>query len=426
MNGNNNTNSPTTRPATSSLSNTGKRNSKKRRRLHSININSNKPLPTESDVLLALQQERYDRLLYTANKHIHKQAKLVKNFLLQKEIKQQKQQQKHDHDKSTNENSKVQIVKRVDLDLVTKQALRQLGLYHSNPSLQVIVGAADKSEENNTDSFAKNGTSPTTNTTTTILPVPSHSLDDDDNDAVMVNAILTHKRFLLTMEQWNVKVTEYRQWCLQLEASSSSSSYLSKRPSLNQQQRPNSNKKRIIGGLHDTAKQPSAMFCTLNGGGGGGGGNNHDDVDEDNSIDSLDNDKAATLSNKSKRNRMGQRARKAKAMAIQAKQQGWRNDYQSLNWRAPKKSNSNTDEETGADDNNNSNKNKRTSDYHRSKGTKGILLSSTSSSSSAFAAQTESKFAATSTTTEHPSWVAAKQARRTGIVTFQGQKITFD
>ncbi|KAG7373209.1 BUD22 domain containing protein [Nitzschia inconspicua] len=344
---------------------------------------------TEGD-LLAIQQERYDRILYTAHKQIHKQAKVVKNFLVQKEIRQKKQprqskQKQEDGNTSNTEAApKIQTLKGIDLDLVTQQAIRQLGLYYSNPRLKSMASRGD--DTSNEPKHKK--------TQDTMFPdsVPPR-IEADHPCFDIVNAILTHKRFLQVMEEWNDKVTEFRQWCVELEASTEERS--SEHHSMKKKRKKSVDKKGNKKSddrqehtqdysdryLHETSQDTSAMFCTLSG---------------ENEGINLDGDEDIAPK---KKNRMGQRARKAKAMAIQAKQEG-RSDYESLNWRAPKTSNKDGANEDG-DADCKSTRNKRTKDDVPTK--------------------TEIK---ESTAPEHPSW-AAKQAQSTGIVAFQGKKITF-
>jgi BUD22 len=358
--------------------------------------------PLTQEEVLSLQQERYDRLFYTLHKLIHKQAKVVKNFLVQKEIRHQKQHQQQNQKNGVG-NSKIQNLKGLDLDLVTQQALVQLGLYHSNPSLKKTTtkitteiageGLEDAQDEKDDNNNSKHVIDPSSS-------IPAR-LEADDPRNEFVNAILTHKRLLQTMEDVNHKVTEYRQWCLETEMERDRVVDLTNSIN-NKKKRKKSTKRHSNGnsrqhdpleaGLHDTAQEPSAMFCTLDG--MDKNDQHHNNMEDDGVVPK-------------KKNRMGQRARKAKAMAIQAKEEG-RSDYQSLNWRAPK---ANKNDEEGENDRNDGG-----SDHKRSKDKRHHSSSSDDDHRKAISAPVVA---------DHPSWVA-KQAQSTGIVAFQGKKITFD
>ena len=79
--------------------------------------------------LIEAQKERYDRLIFTARKQLHKTAKQIRTFLLQKEIRKQSGKE--------NASSGIDAKKSLDLDVVTSQALRQLGLYHCDPRFKI-------------------------------------------------------------------------------------------------------------------------------------------------------------------------------------------------------------------------------------------------------------------------------------------------
>jgi hypothetical protein len=392
-------------------------NSKKRKRL------------TEEDIF-AIQQERYDRLLFTAHKQLHKQAKQVKIFLLQKEIRKQKQA--NDNNSSINNTGEtISKYKELDIELVTQQALRQLGIYHSNPRLKMVPPLVDPSDDGDDDNNSSKNSDDESHgrrkqdeegesgkeiekiATEVLNEIPS-PISSDNPDYIAVTSVLKHKRFLQALEEWNKKVTEYRRWCVQLEeresyfqakkmnsidkkrksSGRSSSSQPGRRH--NQSQHPPHHHDR----LQTTAEEPSALFCTLGGGGDGSG-----DDGESGNVDEYDEGK--------KKNRKGQRARKAKAMALEAKREG-RSDFQSLNWRASSTAKSQQESSEHTDRSNNRGRAKNGS---RSTKEEDFDVTKEKHKSKSTIPSTEP--------TEHPSW-AAKQAQKTGIVAFQGKKITFD
>ena len=118
---------------------------------------------------------------------------------------------------------------------------------------------------------------------------------------------------------------------------------------------------------------------------------------------------------------MGQRARRAKAQAIQAKLEG-RTDYVSQNWRAPKVNKIEKDAKNGEDWNKS-----RSGGSNLSSRTAEDRDSSAAGHTKEFKHDTSSRQATSKDASGpvHASW-AAKQAQQTGIVAFQGKKITFD
>ncbi|KAL3928535.1 MAG: hypothetical protein SGBAC_012607 [Bacillariaceae sp.] len=284
----------------------------------------------------------------------------------------------------------------------------KLGLYHCNPSLKVTAETENESDDQDSDDKLSSK-KPQSSAATTKIPAP---LSPNDPNHKVVNDILTHKKFVEVLEDWSSKVAEFRQWCSFLEEkrdrNKEYTAHNNQRKKLKRQQkqkssggRPNNNKASQDNDFdpinHDLAQEPSAMFCTLDGDGFGMDEYNHDDDMP-----------------KKKKNRMGQRARKAKAMAIQAKLEG-RTDYVSQNWRAPKaKQNEEENEEGGQHDG-------------RAGGSFRANIGRPQDSYRRSEKPGRSAHPAANTASEpvHASW-AAKQAQKTGIVAFQGKKITFD
>jgi hypothetical protein len=289
----------------------------------------------KEEELLEAKQERYDKLLYTAKKQLTKQAKQVKMFLVQKSIRKVKE-------KTTSEvkQDQLSLWKDLPLELVVHQAIKQLGLLHANPNPNTV------------------------DTTTTTND------GKDDIYKSHIATILSHKRFQKGLEEWNEKVTDYRRWSLQL--SDRNDRFDTDQDQNNQQ------------------RQPTSLFCSLNHNNGEGG----DDAAAAPIFDASDKmasyGPAATMDGQppKKKNRQGQRARKAKAQAKEAKKQG--KQYQSINWRSSEGK---------------STKRPRDEKDDRDKPPP--------------SAKPEAPAAP-----DHPSW-AAKLQQKSGIVAFQGTKITF-
>lgn len=208
--------------------------------------------------LLAAKQDRYDKLSYLAKKHLTKQAKLVRTFLLQKNIRKLKTVQDDqtpsnkpttpdDQAVPTKESShqslqrqkleeQVNKIKDLPLDLVVEQASRQLGLLHANPNPD-----ADFS-----------------------IPVsmPKDDLDRQrqEQQTALVSTILDHKRFQSTLEEWNEKVADFRRFCLRLDERDDKFTQDTPVISLTQQKKRKGKQQQTT----DDA-DPTSLFCTLNG-----------------------------------------------------------------------------------------------------------------------------------------------------------------
>lgn len=278
------------------------------------------------------QVQYYERLLYAVKKGLHKDAKTVRNFECQRLIRKIKDSKDKDKDNSSSMEEQLLAVKQLNLDEVVHESLRRLGILHLNPTTTTT------SEE-----------ATTTTTTTSSSPTP------------LVELLLKHKRLQLSLEEWNEKVTEYRRWSLKKQEQHSTSKFSSPPPPPPTAVTNKSLFVQLGGETKDTAKNPY-----------GPGADEADDPFP-------------------KKNRKGQRARRAKAMALQAKKDGTSvRAADSLNWRKPK---------TNSNDNNNNRNNNNSSNNQQKQEPPEESL--------------------------HPSWAAAKKDS-SGIVQFQGTKITFD
>ena len=327
----------------------------------------------EREELLNIKKERYEKLLHQAKKHLLKHAKQCRTFVAQKQIRKLKQSS------STNKNDNhLKLIKEMPLENVVYQALRQLGLLHANP---------DPDADFN---------------------FPPQTCNSQESEK-LGNIILTHKRFQQTLEEWHVKVTEYRRWTLHLDE--------------RQQQKERGGggmtvvrKKGTNSKQQQQQQQPTSLFCSLN---------DDDNGETSGEISMSPYGPGAYMEDEVmvvKKNRKGQRARRAKAMAIQAKKEG--KAYQSLNWRSNEEKtkkrkleqedrhqNQKSDEQSSENHPSWSAKREQPSGIVEFKGTK-ITFGEDNDTP---AVQKEE---------QHPSW-AAKQSQKTGIVAFKGTKITF-
>jgi septum formation inhibitor MinC len=446
----------------------------------------------------AWKQERYDKLLYETRKALTKQIKQTKTFVCQRLIRklkqqekdqqQQQQSQKSNKDQESQDNTtstaakknksnsatkedQLQAYKAIDIDGLVQEALRRLGITSLNPSWQVLLEAStsgststsaskpseasvkDVNEEEAPPPTATTTTTKTTATATTITTTKTTTNNTTTttsiDNAAIVQIILQHQKMEACLESLNDKVTEYRRWCLHRDELASGAELTTAANSKNNNN--NKQKKTLTNAKvrHDASLLTnSSVFCHL------GGGNDDDDDADDNTNDEngagddSDNDEyhqspygpGGDLDGDQvkKRNRKGQRARRAKAQALQAKKNGRR--YESSNWRQSQQEQQPPPSETTA-----YNYSRQSSSQDRpvrskptfsSSSQKGYPAVDSHPKHSAYPSfsnnkgqqqqpaaprQQETKDAAQ----HHPSWVA-KQAQSTGIVAFQGTKITFD
>jgi hypothetical protein len=253
--------------ATSTNSSSGKNNKRKRQR------------SSPGEQLEIERKERYDKLLYQAKKALHKEAKVVKSFEVQKVVRRIKENQHPDPALD----DKLTALKQFPVDSVVQICVKHLGIPNLNPTQEL-----------------------------------EHEKSTADGDA-LVEKMLQHKRLGAVMEAWNEKVTEYRRWCLRRKDA------VSGVPSFVEDMQPKNMKKAK---RHDDL--PS-MFVSL-------GGLLDDEVD---GVESEDNKylaygPASTMEMEIKKNRPGQRQRQAKAKALEARKEGRIVD-KSLNWREKKR-----------------------------------------------------------------------------------------
>merc|ERR1712166_1152291 len=132
--------------------------------------------------------------------------------------------------------------------------------------------------------------------TTPPTKIPS-PLNINNPQKVYVDLILTHKRFSQVLEEWNIKVTEYRRWCMKLEqrnysnpysgeddiiVSSSKRAKKNKNKNLVKKEREQTKLQQTQNSLQATVENvQSSLFCTLGGGGGSGGDNGEEEEEDD-------------------------------------------------------------------------------------------------------------------------------------------------
>jgi BUD22 len=347
------------------------------------------------------RQAYYDRLLHQCHKDLHKHAKVTKTFETQKLIRRIKELKRDEKNAVVNQEFKLHQLKAYSLEPVVAEAIRRLGLLQLDPkSHQNVLTASDagtdqcSDQERTKPSDLAMEADPSIKSGKGNTATSNGTNDDNSIGAWILARILQHKSMCAAMERWNEQITEYRRW------------------SLRQQERMDgvvdlewSNKKTKAKKNNPAISDPLAiggsLFVTL------GSSSNELRSGEEDAASSSDplGYYGPGGETSAKKNRQGQRGRRAKAAALAAKQQG-RTLSESLNWRQSKR-------ERAVDD---APERLEQSRIHRQKGKPEQHAerhdpSATSSSS----VLSESL---------HPSWQARKE-QKAAIVAFQGTKIKF-
>jgi len=289
--------------------------------------------------LVQEREERYEKLLYQAKKALYQQAKTAKSFECAKLARKLKL-------KSSDQlQERLSLFKKFPITTVVGILIFRLGILNLNPNIQEVAK----------------------------VPIPQEEEEE------FVDKLLSQKRLLTVIEEWNDKVTLFRRWYLKrLDIVNGTPGFVGKGVATKKSLRKeNSNLLRKENGKFNA----ESYFVTM-----GNDGNNNDFAEDDTEV---------------KKNRPGQRARKAKAMAIEARKNGTKLD-KSLNWREKKVYND--------DYNNDPNYNNTTTNKPKNLDVGKIATMGKEWKEEGNA---------------HPSWGAAA-AKKKGIVAFQGTKITFD
>ena len=373
-----------------------------------------RPTPTEQ-----YQQEctsQYSKLHHTSSKLLHREGKIVKSFECQKIVRGIKDanetldqlQQKSDGGKEVEKakkkvstlESKLERTKKLELDVLVSVGLKRLGIVSLDPKLNSI-------DEDETTEFK--------------------TLDDANDQSqdpfytTLIETMLRHKRLSTAMDQINDKVSDYQSWATHREEvlltdnSEQLRGKKKKKKQTHQQNRENetlvvagSTKRHKIdlGGHEGT----SGLFI------GSLSGQKVEGYSDD-EAEGYEGYEDEGLYEKKKKNRPGQRARKAKAMAIEAKKAG-RTWDSSINWRE-KKEDTEHDDSRGGRKHHDRDTNKR-----RGKGEKAVAESTKPAKAKSQDIATMGK-SWKEEGKAHPSWAAAAAQKSQGIVEFKGTKITF-
>lgn len=372
------------------------------------------------------QLDYYNRLIYQCRKDLNKHIKITKKFEIQKQIRKVKDvsSQKSDAELLVlKQEKKLLQLKDYCTEPIIDECFRRLGIKQLDPKLQFSSSA--ESQGNSSDSNASpriDDPVVTSNTRSSAavdhgrtkieIDVADVSLDVHDseldvagskeevNNDWIVDRIMKHKSMISALEHWNDEVTEYRRWCLRQQEridGEDSEIYESKNKK---------GKKSPKKGATDSSMKGSSLFVSL-------GSSAADGISQGNDSDPYgyygpgDVDDGII-----KKNRQGQRGRRAKAAALEAKKRGRTlRPEESLNWRKPK-----SEQTRGI----NSKSQESLSTMRRTS-----AAQNTNAGGNDFSVSTTKSPSTTPVEELHPSWQARK-VQKEGIVAFQGKRITFD
>lgn len=322
--------------------------------------------------------DKLSKLVHISTKSLRKEAKAVKAFQCQKIVRKIKELKHVSISSGANEvdekmqqkmqalDENLKTIKEFDLDYIVQAALRRLGLSGDSESNKTLANDGDK--------YTKD----------------------------TIEAMIKHKKLAAAMNAASEKVSEYNAWLSRREdwlAAKKGQRNHSNHESDNAQKRVkkrgrvdvaghDGNSGLFIESLCGTAmpKQDEPGLAGYEGFG---------EYEEEEYYEMP-----------KKKNRMGQRQRKAKAMAIEAKKVGRYLDS-SLNWREKKYKSTDQDEYENQ-------KEESASGLDKSKEVKAAEVASMGKNW-----KKEGN--------AHPSWAAREaQKAKSGIVAFAGKKITFD
>eukprot|EP00985_Skeletonema_marinoi_P000161 scaffold51_cov152-Skeletonema_marinoi.AAC.2 len=382
---------------------------------------------SREELYIAERKDRYNKLHHACSKLLHREAKVVKSFMCQKvgkDIKaaQEKESSIKDSEEAAAEvtakllaktqkrrtklEQKLEQTKKFELSAIVDVGLKRIGVTSLNSSM-------DTSDDENDTTDDKNASSK-----------PSSSQADDPFYADLIESMLQHKRLSSAMDQLNDKVTDFRQWSTrrqQMLMEKDDPAYADefagggkKRKKHMQMEKTNETlvfaggkrNGRNMGGHEGT----SGLFIgSLSGIPVEGYDEGGEDGEDNYGYDDV-------MNPPKKKNRPGQRQRKAKAMAIEAKKSGKTWDA-SDNWREKKKGNVRRDDSR-------SNDGRRDNEAGRDDRRHNDNADSAKPRKAEEIAEMGKSWKEEGNA--HPSWAAAAAQKSQGIQAFKGKKITFD
>jgi hypothetical protein len=373
--------------------------------------------------------DRYNKLVHTCSKHLHRDAKIVKSFESQRIVRAIKSAKESLSDVAGNfidggEESeatktkpktlsrleslekKLELTKRLDIESLVQVGLKRLGVLSLGPQVNDDF-ALDLANSHNKTTESKQGDKST----------PPFSQCEEPFYTSLIESMLQHKRLSTSLDQLNEKITEFREWKVSREDRL--------RGEINQVDDARGGRKRkntkqdmgntsfvnstivVAGGFNGRKRGldfgghegASGLFIGSLSGVPAEPYTGEYDEEDDFGID--------TPQDERKKNRPGQRARRAKATAIEARKSG-RSWTSSINWR--QKKTVKDDVKRGA-----------VGHDHKSHCGDGSNIKRVEAQHIATMGKTWKEEG-----NAHPSWAAKAAQKSQGIVKFKGTKITFD
>lgn len=375
--------------------------------------------------------DRYDKMVHACSKLLHKDAKIVKSFECQKIVRSIKAAKESSIESAGQDNNcaekelpktsarlatlekKLEQTKKLDLEALVQVGLKRLGVLSLDPrvheeftqGLADVIGTAAESKRRKKSLPQK-------------LDAQAVSQCDDPFFQSLIESMLQHKRLSACLDQLNDKVTEFREWkvsrehILRGDTDPSDAAHEGKKGKKKKRESRNSASENltmvVAGGFkgrqrgldlggHEGA---SGLFI---GSLAGMPAEEYDDGGEGGSDD--DGDDYDVNAYQKKKNRPGQRARRAKASAIEARKSGKTWDS-SINWREKKQGRNESERKDGGHDRK----------PRRDESTKLAAAQHIATMGKTWKEEGNA----------HPSWAAKTAQKSQGIAKFEGKKITFD
>lgn len=374
---------------------------------------------SREELYITERKDRYNKLHHACSKLLHREGKVVKSFMCQKvgkEIKaaQEKESSIQDSEDATTEltakllaktqkrraklEQKLEQTKKFELSAIVDVGLKRLGVLNLMPDDE-----KDASDDKNASPISQ---------------------ADDPFYADLIESMLQHKRLSSAIDQLNDKVTEFRQWSTRRQ-----NMLMGEDDPAYADQYTGGNKKRKKQMQQDRTNETLVFAGGKRNGRNMGGHEGTSglfigslsgipvegyDEDEEDGEDGYGYDDV--IDPPKKKNRPGQRQRKAKAMAIEAKKAGRTWDA-SNNWREKKKGPVRRDDSR-------SNEGRRGNDAGRDDRRHSDNAESAKPRKAEEIAEMGKSWKEEGNA--HPSWAAAAAQKSQGIQAFKGKKITFD
>lgn len=406
--------------------------------------------------------DRYNKLHHACSKHLHKEAKIVKSFECQKIVRAIKAlndssgveaaaKDDGDGDKEKKEiknaskaskrgqtlRQKLERTKKMELDALVQIGLKRLGVLNLDPRLNEDDALDDDGAAAESSSPEKPQTlkSQQTNHSDT-KPSPQN---EDKFYQTLFESMLRHKRLSAALDQLNEKVSDHRRWKTHRESilrgeisPDDRGNKKGKKKKRGQDKSSDGNDTMVVAGGYNSKKRglnlgghegESGLFIGSLSGMmpvEGYGDHGDDEYGDENEYDGEE----VEYQQEKKKNRPGQRARRAKAIAIEARNAGKTWDS-SINWREKKMDRNENARDGGQRSAKPDGRGRRGG--HNSTGDIGKPSASGGGAKSGKAQH----IATTGKTWKeegnaHPSWAAAAAQKSQGIAKFKGKKITFD